>query len=152
MIRLTNLADYAVVLMCEIAQSNCRMNAQDLSAATGVPVPTVSKILNLLSRGSLLASKRGIGGGFCLSNTPESISVADIVEAIDGPIAMTSCAEKPGGDCSIDHICAMRPRWQVINGAVRTALDDVKLAHLISERSNPMPALSPTSSQPSATR
>lgn len=131
MIRLTNLADYAVVLMCEVAGAPDRVSAQGLSASTGIPVPTVSKILNALGRGELLVSHRGLKGGFALARDVADITVADIVEAIDGPIALTHCTEPEDNTCSYTEICFMRPKWQVINGAVRSALEDVTLASLI---------------------
>lgn len=131
MIRLTNLADYAVVLMCDIANAPDRVSAQDLSARTNIPVPTVSKILNGLGRANLLASHRGMNGGFSLARSADEISVADIVEAIDGPIALTHCTETADDDCSYTEICSMRPKWQVINGAVRSALDGVSLSSLL---------------------
>lgn len=128
MIRLTNLADYAIVLACELAQTDERKSAQDLSVSTKFPVPTVAKILNALSRAELLDSKRGLKGGFTLARSPAEISVSDIVEAIDGPIALTACAGAGTNDCSYDDFCMMRPKWQVINRAVRLALDNVKLS------------------------
>lgn len=131
MIRLTNLADYAVVLMCEVAGATDRINAQCLSTSTNIPVPTVSKILNALGRADLLVSHRGLKGGFVLARTTEEITVADIIEAIDGPIAVTLCTEPTDNDCSYTNICVMRPKWQVINSAVKDALDDVTLASLI---------------------
>lgn len=131
MIRLTNLADYAVVLMCEIANAPERVSAQGLSETTNIPVPTVSKILNALGRSELLVSHRGLKGGFVLARSADEITVADIIEAIDGPIALTHCAEPADTNCSYTNICAMRPKWQVINSAVRDALVDVTLASLI---------------------
>jgi len=133
MIRLTNLADYAVVLMCEMSHADSRLSAQDLSAASSIPVPTVAKILNALGRAGLLNSHRGLKGGFSLARSTDDISVADIVEAIDGPIALTHCVDTSPSDCSFDDICQMRPRWQVINGAVRDALEDVKLSVLVAK-------------------
>lgn len=132
MIRLTNLADYAVVLMCEIASADNRMSAQDLAASTNIPLPTVSKILNALGRGNLLVSHRGLKGGFALARAANEITAADIIEAIDGPIALTHCTEPEEIDCGYVDICGMRPKWQVINRAVRSALADVKLSTLIS--------------------
>lgn len=131
MIRLTNLADYAVILMCEIAGATNRISAQELSASTNIPVPTVSKILNALGRGSLLVSHRGLKGGYVLAHPVDEITAADIIEAIDGPIALTSCTEPSDNDCGYTNICSMRPKWQVINSAVKNALDDVTLASLI---------------------
>ncbi len=131
MIRLTNLADYAVVLMCEVAGAKDRINAQCLSASTNIPVPTVSKILNALGRSNLLVSHRGLKGGFVLARATDEITVANIIEAIDGPIAVTHCTEPTDNECGYTNICVMRPKWQVINGAVKNALDDVTLASLV---------------------
>jgi FeS assembly SUF system regulator len=131
MIRLTNLADYAVILMCEMSHADSRLSAQDLAASTKIPVPTVSKILNLLSRGKLLVSHRGLKGGFALAKSSEEISVADIIEVIDGPIALTSCSENSKScDCGFDDVCSLRPRWQLISGAVRGALEEVSLKEI----------------------
>lgn len=127
MIRLTNLADYAVVLMGEMVRGGGRMNAHDLAGRTGVPEPTVSKILGQMKRAGLLASTRGIKGGFSLARPVEEISVADIVEAVDGPIALTNCVSTADKDCTLEPICAMRIHWQTINDAVRSALDGVSL-------------------------
>lgn len=135
MIRLTNLADYAVILMSKISQSETRLSAQDLSKSTGLPVPTVSKILNALGRSGLLASHRGIKGGFALAKEAGEISMADIVEAIDGPIALTNCADTTTGPCSYSEMCDLKPHWVDINDAVRIALDDVKLAKVASKTS-----------------
>ena len=129
MIRLTNLADYAVVLMCVLAQNRDRlMNAADLAATSGIPAPTVAKILGAVSRAGLLASQRGIGGGFQLAREPDRITVADIIEAVDGPIAITNCVEDAPGDCGIEAICSMRGHWHAINHAVKRALSEVTLA------------------------
>lgn len=131
MIKLTNLADYAVVLMCHLAQE-----PQELSSAVGlaemsrVPVPTVSKILGALSRAGILRSQRGLKGGFFLARTAEDISVADIVEAVDGPIALTNCIEDAPGDCNLETLCMMKPRWQTINLAVKEALSGISLAEI----------------------
>lgn len=127
MIRLTNLADYAVVLMVEVARSDVRVNAQSLAEASRMPVTTVSKILNALSRADLLTSHRGLKGGFSLTRGTDTISLADIVEAIDGPIALTNCSDTSSNDCCYDSFCQVRPHWQHINTAIRTALDTVKL-------------------------
>ncbi|TNE64402.1 MAG: SUF system Fe-S cluster assembly regulator [Alphaproteobacteria bacterium] len=143
MIRLTNLADYAVVLMCEMSHADSRLSAQDLAAATGIPVPTVAKILNALGRVGLLVSHRGLKGGFALAKSPDEISMVDIIEAIDGPISLTHCAETGTSDCSLDDICQMRPRWRIINGAVRSALEDVRLSALVAAGPNGDFALAP---------
>ena len=131
MIRLTNLADYAVVVMTAAARSrDARLSAACVSLATGIPAPTVAKLMGTLKRAGLLASSRGVAGGFRLSRAMESISVADIVEAVDGPIALTSCQHGQVSTCALEGSCAVRPHWGPINHAVRAALAAVTLADL----------------------
>lgn len=132
MIRLTNLADYGVVLMGELAKTNDLVSSRDLSERTGLPGPTIAKILNMLNRANLVTSHRGLKGGFALSRPASDISAAHIIEAIDGPIALTNCADGGMGSCDFDQFCRMREPWQVINEAVRTTLDGISLETLIS--------------------
>lgn len=128
MLRLTNLADYGVLLMGEISKNTeVRHSAQELSKSTSMPVPTVSKILNILSKHGLLTSFRGLKGGFILSRPAEDISLADIIAAIDGPIALTHCAEEDPDNCDYQDICTMRPHWVIINETVKAALKNVSL-------------------------
>ncbi|WP_267395930.1 SUF system Fe-S cluster assembly regulator [Sphingomonas sp. GC_Shp_1] len=132
--RLSSLADYAVVMMTAAAR-HCgglaRLNATLLAEQTGVPLPTAQKLVSRLSAAGLLESTRGTGGGFRLSRPPASISLAEIIEAVEGPIAMTACVEGAGRqDCSLDHQCAVKPHWGVVNNAVRGALAGVSLATL----------------------
>ena len=130
MIRLTNLADYAVVVMTAAAKArDPRLSAGAVAAMTGLPTPTVAKVMGLLARGDLLASTRGVAGGFALARPAAEITVADIVEAIDGPVALTQCVEHSGG-CALHTGCAVRPHWPLINGAVREALAAVTLAEI----------------------
>lgn len=128
MIRLTNLADYGVVLMCHLAQRPKDLhNAVSLAHETGLPVPTVSKIMGVISRAGLVSSHRGLKGGFRLEQDPRNINIADIIEAIDGPIALTNCIENTPGDCSLEPICTMKPHWQLINDAVKKGLASISL-------------------------
>lgn len=130
MIRLTNLADYAVVLMSHMAGRDRRANAAELAGLTGLPVPSVSKILGAMTRAGLLVSHRGLKGGFSLARAASEISVADVIEAVDGPIALVHCIENAPGDCDFEEVCAMRTHWQIINGAVRDGLSRVTLAEI----------------------
>lgn len=135
MVRLSNLADYAVVVMLRAARDpDCRISASLLAAETNLPAPTVAKIMNLLARAALLASHRGVGGGFRLARPAALITVADIVEAVDGPIALTHCLDHSEKDCSYEGHCGMRPHWRLINGAVRSALSAVSLDQLARPR------------------
>jgi FeS assembly SUF system regulator len=131
--RLSSLADYAVVMMSAAAR-HCggvaRLNATLLSEETGVPLPTAQKLVSRLSSAGLLESARGTGGGFRLSRPPSSISLADIIEAVEGPIALTACVDGATQDCCIDQTCKVKPHWNIVNGAVRGALANVSLASL----------------------
>ena len=132
MIRLTNFADYAVVLMSELAkEKDRRASAQELSAITTIPAPTVSKVLNALGQGKLLQSHRGLKGGFSLSRPASNIDIAEIIEAVDGPICLTECSNTDGDkDCSLFDICEIRPHWPPINQAVRESLSSISLEYI----------------------
>lgn len=135
MIRLTRLADYAVLLMTHMGHAwrdapQQVHAASDLATGTHIPPATVAKLLGTLSRGGLLVSQRGHAGGYALAHAPEDISVADIICVIDGPIALTDCIEDAPGECGIESICGVRGAWQKINTAIRDALDGITLAEL----------------------
>ena len=130
--RLSNLADYAVVTMCAAAR-HCgfaRVSATDLAQETGLPLPTVQKLVSHLTKAGLLRSARGTGGGIQLARPPAAISLAEIVEAVEGPIALTACVEHGRSDCALEAACQVRPHWAVVNEALRGALADVSLARL----------------------
>ena len=128
MIRLTNLADYAVVLMtCFPEDRDFRANATVLAEKTSLPVPSVAKILNSLSKAGVLESHRGLKGGFTLARSADEITVADIIEAVDGPISLTHCVEDGGTDCMVLDTCGMKSNWQLINNAVKGALEGIRL-------------------------
>ncbi|WP_427966190.1 SUF system Fe-S cluster assembly regulator [Altererythrobacter sp.] len=128
--RLSNLADYAVVTMSAAARhcGGARTSAAELAAETGLPAPTVQKLVSMLSKAGLLRSVRGSGGGLQLARPAAAINVAEIVEAVEGPIALTQCMD--GHDCCVDHNCAVKPHWPVINNALRGALADIPLTQL----------------------
>lgn len=130
--RLTNLADYAVVVMSHAASQNARLSAQSVASATGLPLPTVAKVTGMLSKAGLIAAQRGSGGGFALSRPADAISIAEVIEAVDGPISLTLCAEHPTGEaqCARSGICAMHGHWYQINARVREALQGLSLADL----------------------
>jgi FeS assembly SUF system regulator len=133
--RLSSLADYAVVMMSAAAR-HCggvaRINATTLAGETGVPLPTVQKLVSRLSSAGLIESSRGTGGGFRLSRPAAAISLADIIEAVEGPIALTSCVETGRNDCVHEVKCQVRPHWNAVNEAMRGALAGVSLASLSS--------------------
>ncbi|HEX2224576.1 MAG TPA: SUF system Fe-S cluster assembly regulator [Thermoanaerobaculia bacterium] len=130
MIRITKQTDYGVVLLTHLASHPERQfNAPDLAAETRLPLPMVSKILKLLAREGLLASHRGVKGGYNLGRTPEAITMAEVIRALEGPIAITECIEE-AGDCAHASLCGVRGHWHRINEAVREALEGLSLAEM----------------------
>jgi FeS assembly SUF system regulator len=130
-IRLSKLADYGIVIATHLArQADRQQTAPEIAVATSVPQPMASKILKLLTRADLLVSHRGARGGYGLARSAEAITVAEVIEALDGPIAITSCTEPTPGDCSILSLCPTRANWQRINLAIRVALGEVTLAEM----------------------
>lgn len=130
--RLSNLADYAVVTMTAAAR-HCgggRVSASELAAETGLPAPTVQKLVSKLTAAGLLRSIRGAKGGLQLARPAAAITLADIVEAIEGPIALTACVEAGSHECDLEPHCAVRPHWGVVNNAVRGALAGIPLTQL----------------------
>jgi FeS assembly SUF system regulator len=130
--RLSSLADYAVVMMSAAARhcGMAKVNATTLAAETGIPLPTAQKLVSRLSTAGLLESSRGTGGGVRLARPPATISLADIVEAVEGPIVMTSCVDADRHECALEACCQVRPHMHVVNGAVRGALAGVSLDSL----------------------
>ena len=131
MVRLTRVADYAIVLMHQVAIAGGRpVNAGELASETRVQRPTTTKILKSLARAGLLSSSRGMKGGYSLAYSPLDISVADIVAAVEGPIALIQCIEDAPGACELESCCQVRDAMQVVNNTVRQALREVSLADL----------------------
>ncbi len=130
--RLSSMADYAVVTMSAAARhcGSTRVSSAQLAEETGLPVPTVQKLVSLLSGAGLLRSVRGAHGGLQLARPAAAISLADIVEAVEGPIALTACVTHGKQDCALESSCSVRPHWPVVNEAVRGALANVSLSSL----------------------
>ena len=137
--RLTHLADYAVVMMTAAARREtasergvpARLSATELSDETGVPLPTAQKLMQRLAAHGLLTGTRGSGGGYALARDVTAISLADIVEAVEGPIAMTQCSgsDEPS-DCALDAHCRVKPHMGIVGAKVRGALGAVSLQEL----------------------
>ena len=133
MLRLSRLADYGVMVMAHAAADPAAVhNATDAAQATGLPGPTVAKIRARLAKAGLLASQRGARGGYRLAAAPEEITVAAIITALDGPIALTQCStgsHEPSA-CDRENLCVSRRGINRINTAIRSALEGVTLAEL----------------------
>ena len=138
MIKLGRLTDYAVTLLTQMVSGREGVwAASDLAEKTGLPMPTVSKVLKQLAKAGVVETKRGASGGYRLAREASAISVAMIVEAMDGPIALTECADGGNHHCSVEPICPMNGHWNKISYAVRQALAAVSLADMV------MPSLAP---------
>jgi FeS assembly SUF system regulator len=132
MMRLSRLADFAVVLMTHMAQHQERVHtASEAALVTRLPAPTVAKVMARLCREGLLTSIRGVKGGYRLAKPAAEISVGAIVNALDGPIALTQCIKLGPGRCEVETVCPSRIGLHRINVAVHKALDDVSLADIV---------------------
>ena len=131
MIKLSKMTDYAVVVMARMARDGaCVQTVPQLAERTGVPAPTVAKLMKLLAPAGLMESHRGATGGYSLTRAAEEISIADIISAVDGPIALTACVDGAEGHCDVESLCPMRGNWDKVNRAVRRALEEVTLADM----------------------
>ncbi|HEV2729395.1 MAG TPA: SUF system Fe-S cluster assembly regulator [Terriglobales bacterium] len=132
MIRLSKLTDYGLVLMSYVARSGRGLHtARGLAAESGLPLPTVSKVLKTLLQSGFLVSHRGINGGYSLARGAQEISVAEIIAALEGPIALTECSTDISGLCDFEHGCPIKTNQRIVNQVVRGALEKLTLADLI---------------------
>lgn len=131
MLRVSKLTDYATVILSFMARDTGAVHAAiEISAATGIALPTVSKILKLLAHEHVLISTRGAKGGYALASTPDKITVAAVISALEGPIALTECSISHQG-CEQASGCGIRGNWGLINEAIQNALESVTLADMI---------------------
>jgi FeS assembly SUF system regulator len=132
MIKLGRLTDYAVTLLTQMTGSGDTIwAASDLAEKTGLPLPTVSKVLKQLAKSEVVQTKRGAAGGYRLAKPAAAITVAAIVEAMDGPIALTECTESGDHTCGVEEVCPMSGHWNKLNRAIKRALEDVSLADML---------------------
>ncbi|MBX3696170.1 MAG: SUF system Fe-S cluster assembly regulator [Steroidobacteraceae bacterium] len=130
MLRISRMTDYATVILAALAQPPTRrLTAAALAERTRLAAPTVSKLLKQLHRAGLVASTRGLRGGYQLARSPLAITAAAIVDALEGPLALTDCSAGHGR-CDIEGHCRVSRAWQSVNGAIHRSLQDVTLAQL----------------------
>ncbi|NIP74258.1 MAG: SUF system Fe-S cluster assembly regulator, partial [Gammaproteobacteria bacterium] len=123
--------DYAVVVLTQMTQNPDEVRtAPQIAQGTGVPLPTVAKLLNGLAHERLIASHRGAAGGYMLNRPAETITVAEIIQALEGPIALTACVEGAASGCEVESLCPMRGNWNRVNEAIHRALSEVTLADM----------------------
>jgi FeS assembly SUF system regulator len=137
MLRISRLTDYATVLLAVLAsEPQSLKTAAALAEQTRIALPTASKLLKQLHRAGLVSSTRGLHGGYQLARPAAQISAAAILEALEGPVALTDCAAGQG-NCEIEETCRVGRVWQRLNLAIRRALYDVSLAQLAGLESAP---------------
>ena len=135
MLRISKLSDYAIIILGYMARTpGATFAATELSESAGVAAPTVSKVLKALARADVVRSTRGPRGGYQLARPPEKTTVAHIISALEGPIALTECS-LDHVQCEQSHSCQVRGNWSVLNRAIQAALEAVTLADM----ANPMP-------------
>lgn len=134
MIKLNRMTDYGVVVMSQMNQHPGTVTAPELAQATGLPIPTVSKLLKQLAKSGLIESHRGVHGGYSIVRDLEDINAMEIIEALDGPVALTDCVDGAEDMCNVQSLCPLRGGWDKVNAAVRKALTEVTLAELCPPR------------------
>ena len=130
MLRLSKLTDYAVVVLVRLSREQGVQTSPGIAATTGIPEPTVAKVLKTLAAGGLVASQRGARGGYRLLRPLAAIPVADVIAAVDGPISLTACVEGSTVECESQCLCPMRGRWDPVNEAIQQALTTITLADM----------------------
>ncbi len=133
MIRMSKLTDYGVVILAHLARSEGTLTGHEIAARSRVPLPTVSKLAKELAKAGLVVSHRGRNGGYGLARPAECISVAEIVEAIEGPIALTECSAH-GDACGIEDGCLARTSWAPVSRAIDGALRGLPLSAIAPSR------------------
>ena len=132
MISITKHTDYAIVILAHFSKTpSTLVNAKDIAKSLKLPYPTVSKLLKILVKSGMLASIQGPRGGYSLRKRSEEISIASVVEAVEGPIQMTECAMGIMGKCRTEDWCSVKPHWALINQVIKKSLEKLPLSALV---------------------
>lgn len=132
MLKMSRLTDYGTGVLAHLAGAGDRPHsASEVAELTGLPTATVSKVLKLLTRAGLVSSRRGAQGGYVLSRPAAEITAAEVIDALEGPVALTECSTV-GSSCELESLCLVGNAWQRINVAIRHALNEISLAELAS--------------------
>ncbi len=135
MIKLSKLTDYAVVVLAQMALSRDDLHtAVFLAEKTSLPEPTVAKVLKLLARGGVIISTRGANGGYRLASAPDTITMAAVITALDGPVALTACVDGSDECCCHSVDCPVKGQWNPVNDAMKKALESVTLSQMIKQQ------------------
>lgn len=147
MLRLSKLADYAVVVLARLSCEGAVQTSPGIAAATGLPEPTVAKVLKGLAGASLVVSQRGARGGYRLARPLSAIHVADVIAAIDGPVHLTACVDGARDRCEAQDVCSCNGGWDRVNEVVMQALGTISIADIAATRASPS-AIPPARSEP----
>lgn len=138
MLRMSKLTDYGTMVLAQLASTEGSLaTCSAVAEATRLGQPTVSKLLKLLARAGLVVSERGAQGGYALARPAEDITAAEIIDALEGPFAITECSSATG-ICDLESHCQVATAWQRINGSIRRSLQSVSLADLKTQ-ADPLP-------------
>lgn len=151
MFKVNKLTDYATVVLVDMAASAAVRPTQAISDHTGIPLPTVAKLMKHLVKSGLVVSHRGVRGGYSLSRPADQMTIADVIEAVEGPIALTSCVDTSAEQCCYEPSCPASGKWNRVNLAVTTALRNLTLAEMIDDLQGapPMDFIKPEDSKAS---
>lgn len=129
------MSDYGVVVLGALArQDAASLSASQIATDSGLPEPTVAKVLKQMASGGIITSQRGVNGGYCLARPATEITIFEIVSVIEGRLGLTACVD--GGDepCALHGACAMTGRWDIVNTAVRNAFESITLADMLNRK------------------
>jgi|TARA_B110000263_G_C15090775_1_gene410707 FeS assembly SUF system regulator len=130
MLKMSKLTDYGTLVLAQLSVDEGRLlSAHKVATDTHLAKPTVSKLLKTLSQAGLVISQRGTQGGYALARPPEEISAAQIIDALEGPVAITECSSGQGL-CDLETVCRVGSAWRRINTKIRQALEEVSLTDL----------------------
>ena len=128
MLKITRLADYAVVIICSFrGTGNSIISAKEISKKTSINKATVNKILSILVRKKILIASRGVNGGYKTVKQLDKISIKELIEAIEGPVALTNCMDNNAGDCNLFDQCVTKNTWGIVNYVIKDALEGIKI-------------------------
>lgn len=138
MLKMSKLTDYGTLVLARLGTHGTQQSAAEIAADTQLPLPTVSKLLKKLTAAGLVRSTRGANGGYRIGRATSDISAADVLDALEGPVALTECAQTDS-HCRLEAVCTVGTSWQRINQAIRHALSEVSLADLTESDPNARP-------------
>ena len=127
------MADYALLVVLKMCNREELITLDSLCELTTLTLPTVRKLMRALTHSNLVESVRGPHGGYRLSGKADRISIAQVIESIDGPIALTECVKVDGGDCELADTCGLKGNWNIVNRLISNALHNITLEAMMQD-------------------